>query len=280
MKKKYIGLGIGAAVLLFFLLLAVWAAPLVRMAFLLRDVSEFEYELSLELEEKNLTAQQKQLMNVLSLILTGEEDAALSWEMDGRVSDGMVYGQIYCKGGKEPVTEVYFHQEEGFVNVEMLYNTIRDNVLKQHPLLGRALPEWGYGAFLSTAQAEEIFQVDLKDLFQGEELAEYHGSSVPELIRTFMGMKRKKETDGQRQFEMELENYRILLEPGKEKEQPAVRVTASDHSGEQATAVYAGRFVFGAPEKIELPDDFIADQDIEQFAKLWASVSSLQELFQ
>lgn len=280
MKKKYIWAGIGASVLLMLLCLAIWAVPLIQTAFLLGDVSEFEYELSVDLEEKNLTEQQKQLVDILSLILTGGENSALSWEIDGRVSDGTAFGQIYCKGRKEPVTEVYFQQEEGYLNVEMLYNTIRDNVLEQHPLLGRAVPEWGYGAFLSTAQVEEMFHVDLKDLFQSEELTENQKNSPLELFRIFLGMKRKRGADGQRQFEIELENYRILLEPGKEKDRPAVRVKASDQSEGQAAAVYNGKFVFGDTEKVTVPDDRMTDRDVQQYARLWEGISSIQELFQ
>jgi len=83
---------------------------------------------------------------------------------------------------------------------------------------------------------EEMFHVDLKDLFQSEELTENQKNSPLELFRIFLGMKRKRGADGQRQFEIELENYRILLEPGKEKDRPAVRVKASDQSEGQAAA--------------------------------------------
>lgn len=282
MRKRYSAAIIGTVLVLILLGTAVWLFPLAHAAFLLGDMSKFQgfrYEISIELQEENLTESQKQLANSLALVLGNEENSSMSFRIAGRVSEGQAYGQVSLEGQEEPVTELYFQQGEGLLNVKMLYDSICQNLTAQHPLLGAGLPEWEYGEFLSSAQIEEIFQIDASDLFHTEELTESHTHSFWQSLRLLMGMKSKKGADGGRQFEAELGEYHVLLEIKREGEYPSIDITASNSSGNQAAASYAGTFTFQETEKIVFPDSLIDDKDIQQFADFWSAIGGLQNIF-
>ncbi|TGY91368.1 hypothetical protein E5329_21510 [Petralouisia muris] len=281
MKKKYIGAGVGAVLLATVLALAIWVFPLVQAAFLLYGMSEsdgFQYEIALDLEEENLSGQQKQMVRILALILAGKENSGMSWEVTGRVSKGMVYGEVFCKGGSEPITEIYFYQEEGLVNVEMLYDSMRNNMIRQNSFLGGVLPEWSCGAFLSSSQVEEMFQVDLEKLFQAEELRENQAYSAQEIFGVLMGMKRQKGPNGANQFEAEMGDYQAVFEIAKEDKIPFLNILASDRTQKKEVSSFKGKFVFQETEEIVLPDSRMEDEDIRQFANLWQGITGLQDM--
>ena len=282
MRKRYSAAIIGTVLVLILLGTAVWLFPLAHAAFLLGDISKhqgFPYEISIEPQEENLTESQKQLANSLALVLGNEENSSMSFRIAGRVSEGQAYGQVSLEGQEEPVTELYFQQGEGLLNVKMLYDSIRENLAAQHPLLGASLPEWEYGEFLSLAQIEKIFQIDSSDLFHTEELTESHTHSFWQSLRLLMGMKSRKGADGGRQFEAELGDYHVLLEIKREGEYPSIDIAASDSSGNQAAASYAGTFTFQETEEIVFPDSLIDDKDIQQFADFWSAIGGLQNIF-
>ncbi len=277
MKKKYLWAGLGGALLLVLLVLAVWLIPLVRTVFLIRGMAKsegFQYEAAVEIEEENLSKQQKDIIRLLSWALTGKENAGMSWEITGRMSEGLVYGKVFCQGSSEPVTELYLDQDEAFVNLEMFYDSIRDNVLRQQPFLGNLFPEWEYGAFLSSRQAEEIFQIDLKEWFRPQELTETQTYSVRELLGLLLKLKRQKGPGGERQFVLEARDYQAVLEIAKKEQAPLLKVLVSDRTESKEVSAYTGTFIFRKTEEIVLPDSKIEDEDIRQLAKLWNAVCS------
>lgn len=277
MKKKYLWAGLGGALLLVLLALAVWLIPLVRTVCLLHGMAKsegFQYEAAVEIEEENLSKQQKDIIRLLSWALTGKENAGMSWEITGRMSEGLVYGKVFCQGSSEPVTELYLDQDEAFVNLEMFYDSIRDNVLRQQPFLGNLFPEWEYGAFLSSRQAEEIFQIDLKEWFRPQELTETQTYSVRELLGLLLKLKRQKGPGGERQFVLEARDYQAVLEIAKKEQAPLLKVLVSDRTESKEVSAYTGTFIFRKTEEIVLPDSKIEDEDIRQLAKLWNAVCS------
>ncbi|MCI8684378.1 MAG: hypothetical protein HFH50_15660 [Lachnospiraceae bacterium] len=277
MKKKYLWAGLGGAFLLVLLVLAVWLIPLVRTVFLIRGMAKsggFQYEAAVEIEEENLSKQQKDIIRLLSWALTGKENAGMSWEITGRMSEELVYGKVFCQGSSEPVTELYLDQDEAFVNLEMFYDSIRDNVPRQQPFLGSLFPEWKYGAFLSSRQAEEIFQIDLKEWFRPQELAETQTYSVRELLGLLLKLKRQKGPGGERQFVLEAGDYQAVLEIAKKEQAPLLKVLVSDRTESKEVSAYTGTFIFRKTEEIVLPDSKIEDEDIRQLAKLWNAVCS------
>lgn len=280
MKKRQAAIAVGAVALALLALgLAAWLFPLFHAAFLLQDAwgaGGFQYGFSVELDEKNLSGQQKQIAQSAAWLFGGNGSSGMDWEINGRVADGLAYGKVYCKGSKNPVTELYAEKSEALINVEMPYQSIRENLASQYPMLGDFLPEWDYGTYLSSAQAEELFQVDLQELFRGGELAESHVPSFWESLRILMGMKRKKGEHGGRQFETEIGDYLVLLEIVKEEGTPVLGFAVTDQTGRKAAVRYVGKITFQEPGEIVVPDSVIEDKDVQQFAELLESFQRLE----
>ncbi|EOS22912.1 hypothetical protein C806_03533 [Lachnospiraceae bacterium 3-1] len=282
MKKRYLVAGLSAVVVVIFLALAVWIFPLAHAAFLLRDVSKFQgfsYEISVNQKEENLSQQQKQAAYALAWMLGGGESLDMSFHITGRASEGLAYGEIYWEGCEKPITELYVRQEEGLMNVEMLYDAIRENLTAQSPFLGNIMPEWGYGEFLSSTQLEQIFQVDLAELFRAKGLKDTHSFSFWEGFRMLIGMKSRKGPDGGRQFETKVGDYQVVLEIKRDGAHPSMDVVVLDQTENKEGTSYTGRFVFQETERIVVPDSAMSDNEIQQLAKLWSGMSSLGSMF-
>ena len=280
MKKRYLAAGIGALMLLLVLGLAVWAAPLVRTAFLMHGVSMedgLQYKVSVKLEEGNLPEGQQQLAGMLSALIG--EGAGQSWTMAGRARGGRLYGELYCEGISEPVTELYFCEGKGAVNVEMLYSAVQREVVKKYPLAQHVFPDWEYGTFLSGEQLEEVFQIDLEEMFQAKGMASGHGISAWEAFWTLAGMERSKGKRGGVQFGTSLGEYQASLEFAKEGRAPVVYLQAFDKSSKQKIAECTGEFAFQQVEEVGFPDSFLEEEDIKRLAKLWSAAQGLGGLF-
>lgn len=278
MKKKYIisGIAVILAVLLFGTV--VWAMPYIQSARIfggVKDFGSFHYEISARLCEENLSQEQQQLMEAVSWCL-GAEDSQF-WKAVGNVCDDKIYARIYWEGVKDPVTEIYFSQEESLINVKMLYETIQKNVEKAHPLVGKILPDWKYGTYLSQKQMEESFQIDLEELLQTKMLLEDQKSSGWHSFSTLVKMDREKGEHGNPRFETERESYQISLEFEKEEGIPTVRMEAVDQTQKEEIAEYAGVVQFGEPEEIVFPEELMSEKDLEGFVKFWSGIQELRD---
>ena len=279
MKKRYIAMGAGI-LLVVCLAVGIWSFPLVQAAFMLNrvpDFNRFAYEVSLELNEDNLSDEQRQFMNVMSWMLNADKEACFNWKAAGTFQDDSTYAKIYCEGLSDPVTEVYFSEKESVINIKMLYETIRQNVMASHPLVGGVLPEWGYGEYISIEQIEEIFQVDLKEMFRIERPAENRKQGLWQSFCMLGKMDRRKGDNGELQFETSFNTYQVLLEFAEKDEIPVIGISGSDMEETQKIAGYAGKVTFGNPQAITFPDSLMADEDIEQFARLWATLCEMKD---
>lgn len=279
MKKWYIAMGVGAF-LVVCLAVGIWSFPLVQAAFMLNkvpDFNRFTYEVSLELNEENLSEEQRQFMNVMSWMLNVDKDACSKWKASGTFQEDFTYAKIYCEGLDEPVTEVYFSEKESAINIQMLYETIRQNVRNSHPLLGGLLPEWGYGEYISIEQIEEIFQVDLKEMFRIERPTENRKQGLWQSFLMLTEMDRRKGDNGELQFETDFHTYQVLLEFAEKDENTVIGISGSDTEKSQKIAGYTGEVTFDSPEEIIFPDSLMEEAEIRQFAKLWATLCEMKD---
>lgn len=277
MKKKYMILGIAAVLAVLLIGTVIWAMPYIQSARVfhgVKDFGNFQYEVSIKPREANLSQEQRKLIEAVSWCL-GAEDSQ-SWKAVGRVCDDKIYAEIYWEGVEDPVTEVYFSQEESLLNVKMLYETIQKNAVSAHPLVGKALPDWNAGTFLSQKQIEEIFQMDLEKILQINVILEDQKSSAWHSFSSLAKMDREKGEQGNPRFETERENYHISLEFEREEGIPTVRMKAADQAQKEEIAEYEGMVQFAEPEEIVFPEDLMREEEIERFSKFWSGFQELK----
>lgn len=277
MKKRYLAAGVGAALLALFLAAAIWAAPLVRAVFSLRGASVedgLQYKVSVELEPGSLTEGQGRLLGMVSALF-GEDRAGLSWNVVGRARGGSLYGELFCEGISEPVTELYFSDGKGAVNVEMLYGAVEKAVVDKYPLAQHIFPDWEYGAFLSNSQLEEAFQIDLEGMFQITGMAEGSRISAWRAFWMLAGMERSKGEHGGARFGVSLGGYKVTMEFTRQGNAPVVYVQAFGEGGEPKIAECAGEFEFREVGKVVFPESFMEEQEVQQLEKLWSAAKGL-----
>ncbi|MCI8299499.1 MAG: hypothetical protein HFI69_03985 [Lachnospiraceae bacterium] len=279
MKKRTFAAG--AAVLAVIAAALAWSYPLWHTAYLICSLVKSESigcQIQVALEQERLSNGQKQFLQTLSWILGIEETDCFKWRAEGTLFDSQGYAQLYCDAFKEPLTELYFSEGSTLVNIRMLYQRLQENFTKEHPLLGTMLPDWKYGAYISLEQIEELFQADLKELFQGNASASIKEQSLWKNLLMLKSMKRQKTRDGDWQFQTIWNHYGIALKTGKSNEGKSF-AEVRGVNGEKSRQIKSFVFLFSSEEEkaIEIPDSVMKTEEIRQFQKLWQVLKGFTE---
>ena len=165
MKKK-IGIGIGivcvAAALL--LVLGIFCYPHWKAAKLLKEHFNPErvgYTLEVQLLEEQMTDDQKQFVDVLSMLTGIDTENFYKLHLEGTTWDGIVEVQVFPDGQENPLFELYLSDESEVMNGAMFYQTVRANLSGGNALIERLLPKWEDHTYVTLEQAEQIFGIDL-----------------------------------------------------------------------------------------------------------------------
>lgn len=165
MKKK-IGIGIGivcvAAALL--LVLVIFCYPHWKAAKLLKEHFNPErvgYTLEVQLLEEQMTDDQKQFVDVLSMLTGINTENFYKLHLKGTTWDGIVEVQVFPDGQENPLFELYLSDESEVMNGAMFYQTVRANLSGGNALIERLLPKWEDHTYVTLEQAEQIFGIDL-----------------------------------------------------------------------------------------------------------------------
>ena len=165
-------------------------------------------------------------------------------------------------------------------------------------LLEKLIPEWSGGEYISMAQAEEMFGVDLTGLKEFS-LSSYNNLfSLKKCFALFAMMQRTKDADGNREFYTENDSLHITLCGGdSDRIQIAVNINDMPQSLEKADALLAkagiqkslsdkkllhclqsaeGMVTVGDAPEVQMPDSLL-NQDVVE--KISTVRTILQELF-
>ncbi len=282
-KKTKIILMIAAVILCVVLFVAVIRVfPLLQAARTLHRVLDAEcvdYEMDITLNPDRLSEEQRNLLKAVSWVLETEESACMSWNIRGYRSGGQGYAQISCKGLEGNVTDVYFREGETIVNVKMLYETLQKNFSGAHPVLGVLLPEWQFSDYISLEQIEEIFQVDIRSMFQLSMPKELSGGNVWQYLMILHGIERKKSVGGRQQFAVAWNGYQVEIGIGKAGQAPEISVVGTDGEEQGMIASYNIFVSSAAAKETAYPDSVMEQEEIRQFQDLWGTIKGLQGEF-
>ena len=279
MKKKYVVISIVGIVVAVMALIGIWMFPLLRVAATLHSAlhaESYDYKVAVTLNKEILSEQQRQFLSLMPWILGIEEDDCLTWSVSGSISEGCGYAKLYGGGLKEPITDVYFKDDQIMVNVKMIYQSVQENILEKYPIIENLAPKWEYGDYISLEQMEEIFQVDIKEIFRNNISSELSGQSLWQIWMMLRGMERKEEKDGIQQFETTFNSYQTIFEIGKKKKMPMLAVLGKDVEGNQYIEGFRASLFGKEPEKIVFPESMMEQEEIAQLKKLWSSVKGMQ----
>ncbi|NBH13825.1 hypothetical protein D3Z36_06430 [Lachnospiraceae bacterium] len=259
----------------------VWSYPYWHTAYLICSLAKSEslsFQMEATLEPERLSKGQKQFLQTLSWILQIEDESCLKWRAKGMLSGHQGYAELYCEAFKEPLTETYFNKDEVLVNIRMIYEKLQGEFRKAHPLLGNMLPDWAYETYISLEQLQEIFEVDLKEMFQQSAASGLKPQSLWKNLLTLNRMKRHKTRSGEWQFQTTWNHYRIALQAGKNSDNKSfARLTGAD--AEKSQQIKSFVFLVSSEEKkvVNIPDSCMGTEEIRQFQKFWQTLKGFTE---
>lgn len=163
MKKK-IGIGIVCVAAALLLVLGIFCYPHWKAAKLLKEhfnPARVGYTLEVQLLEEQMTDDQKQFVNVLSMLTGIDTENFYKLHLEGTTWDGIVEVQVFPDGQENPLFELYLSDESEVMNGAMFYQTVRANLSGGNALIERLLPKWEDHTYVTLEQAEQIFGIDL-----------------------------------------------------------------------------------------------------------------------
>lgn len=279
MKKRYVVISVVGIVVSVMVVLGIWMFPLLRAAATLHSVlhtESFDCQVNVTLNKEILSEQQQQFLSFMSLVLGIEKEDCLEWSVTGKTSEGCGYAKLYGGGLQEPITDVYFKDDQIVVNVKMLYQSLQKNILKEHPMLGSLLPEWEYGDYISLEQIEKIFEIDIEDIFRDNHSSELSEQSFWKIWSMLRGMEHKENKDGRQQFKTIFNNYQTVFEIGRKGKVPILVVSGEDLEGKQPIAGFWASLLGQESGKIVFPKSIMKEEEIAQLQKLWSTLRKAQ----
>ena len=163
MKKK-IGIGLVCVAAALLLVLGIFCYPHWKAAKLLKEHFNPErvgYTLEVQLLEEQMTDDQKQFVDVLSMLTGINTENFYKLHLEGTTWDGIVEVQVFPDGQENPLFELYLSDESEVMNGAMFYQTVRANLSGGNALIERLLPKWEDHTYVTLEQAEQIFGIDL-----------------------------------------------------------------------------------------------------------------------
>lgn len=163
MKKK-IGIGIVCVAAALLLVLGIFCYPHWKATKLLKEHFNPErvgYTLEVQLLEEQMTDDQKQFVDVLSMLTGIDTENFYKLHLEGTTWDGIVEVQVFPDGQENPLFELYLSDESEVMNGAMFYQTVRANLSGGNALIERLLPKWEDHTYVTLEQAEQIFGIDL-----------------------------------------------------------------------------------------------------------------------
>lgn len=160
MKKK-IGIGIVCVAAALLLVLGIFCYPHWKAAKLLKEHFNPErvgYTLEVQLLEEQMTDDQKQFVDVLSMLTGIDTENFYKLHLEGTTWDGIVEVQVFPDGQENPLFELYLSDESEVMNGAMFYQTVRANLSGGNALIERLLPKWEDHTYVTL---EQIFGIDL-----------------------------------------------------------------------------------------------------------------------
>lgn len=194
MKKK-IGIGIVCVAAALLLVLGIFCYPHWKAAKLLKEHFNPErvgYTLEVQLLEEQMTDDQKQFVDVLSMLTGINTENFYKLHLEGTTWDGIVEVQVFPDGQENPLFELYLSDESEVMNGAMFYQTVRANLSGGNALIERLLPKWEDHTYVTLEQAEQIFGIDLSAV-RNFSLPQIKEPSTSSWFMALLAMKREND---------------------------------------------------------------------------------------
>ena len=281
MKKK-IGIIISIIFIILCLVATIYLFPIIKVVQMFWNVSEtpqFHYQVSFDLKEEDLSEEQRNFVNILSLLLEIEKENCLLWNVEGIVYDNTGYVKLYCEAFENPITELYLTKEEQIINVGMFYHTMQSSIAENHRLLSKLLPDWNGAEFISLEQVEEIFDINLKDFLELESVANWTMDGSWKSLLWLNKMKKSFGEQGEVIFETQLEEGKVEFKFQKQEKVPTIEILILDVKGVDSIIRSECSIIFDAVSRVDMPTALVSSKNIEILHLLWSIFTTFSDKY-
>lgn len=279
MKKK-IGIGIVCVAAALLLVLGIFCYPHWKAAKLLKEHFNPErvgYTLEVHLLEEQMTDDQKQFVDVLSMLTGIDTENFYKLHLEGTTWDGIVEVQVFPDGQENPLFELYMSDESDVMNGAMFYQTVRANLSGGNALIERLLPKWEDHTYVTLEQAEQIFGIDLSAV-RNFSLPQIKEPSTTSWFTALLAMKREN-GDNEVTYAAEKAGAAVKLVLPEEKnvtvkfDVPDLQETLTAINEKAALSIDTEQFVLvgqlsgtvsvAGQEELSVPEDCISQDTVE-----------------
>lgn len=238
------------------------------------DLERFTYRLEVELDRGELTENQRKLLNTLADMTGLEREAMYDLTLEGSVEGDVIYVTVYPAGCEEPLLELYLGEDQDILNGALLYNTVREHYAEQSGLLDAVFPVWEAHEYVSLAQLEQLFDVDLSGLRDFELSPFRREFSLKKSFFMLCLMSYKKSDDGVIfRKSMESANAELTLH---DSAAPFAEVRMSVRQPvDRIVDKMDVEVRFGQGGGLAVPDDLVSQQTIDAIARLRSIVGEV-----
>ena len=279
MKKK-IGIGIVCVAAALLLVLGIFGYPHWKAAKLLKEhfnPARVDYTLEVQLLEEQMTDEQKQFVEVLSMLTGIDTENFYKLHLEGTTWDGIVEVQVFPDGQENPLFELYLSDESDVMNGAMFYQTVRANLSGGNALIERLLPKWEDHTYVTLEQAEQIFGIDLSAV-RNFSLPQIKEPSTASWFTALLAMKREN-GDNEVTYAAEKAGAAVKLVLPEEKnvtvkfDVPNLQETLTAINEKASLSIDAEQFVLvgqlsgtvsgAGQEELSVPEDCISQDTVE-----------------
>lgn len=169
------------------------------------DSTEFEAEVCLNAAA--LSENEKGFIDVLEWIFQVEGEELLNLRFTGSGTENKRTVTVYCDAVKCPLTEIYYGEDQGTVNMKMFYEAVEESLPDKLWLLKTLLPEWNLEEETVSFEQLKAFGIDLEDLVPFGKTPDLKETSTMQYIYLLSQLEKEKDEKGDVWFLGNYENY-------------------------------------------------------------------------
>lgn len=277
MKKK-IPVISGIILVLILVIVFVTQLPLIKTAKTLskaESFSRFNFNVVLNIDENRLSDKQLGFIKNISGMLGVETSSMLTLQIEGSLYDDTAFAVVSTEAISSPITKIYIHGDEAYINVKMIYDLITNHIIERYPLLDYLLPDWSYGEYITSNQLEAIFEVDFEELFTIKTQELIKNSSFIECLVGLFSLDSVKNEDGTTEYKTDWKSYDISFSIEEVNESPIAYFNATSNNSNVAIKSFNGEVSFALDEIIAVPSSIVSQDTVDSFAKIWSVLVEL-----
>ncbi len=89
---------------------------------------------------------------------------ALEGTLDGEMAGSALHFDVKPGASDDTLSDIYIESDQILFNVQSIYTTLQREFQEEHPVIGRAVPDWGLSPYVSVHQLLLLFGAETEEM--------------------------------------------------------------------------------------------------------------------